>query len=114
MQLLPCSQCENGEQRLVRYENGLGVWACRRCGYETPLLDCHTCERRLIRRLGRNRAGTEVWSCYLCQAPKLACPSCHAGWIVAGEQGSADCTRCKHHWDKASVLGDLSLPRSGH
>jgi len=105
---MQCSQCHQGEQRLVRFEQGLGIWACRQCGYETRLIDCHTCERRLIRRLGRNAAGCAVWACVNCQQPKLACPRCEAGWIMDSGKGAC-CSHCGQAWASMEALGDATV-----
>ena len=105
---MKCSQCAHGEQRLVRFEKGLGIWACRECGYETRLIDCHTCERRLIRRLGRNASGAAVWACVNCQQPKLACPTCEAGWLIAAGPGVV-CTHCKAEWKDSALLNDTAV-----
>ncbi len=105
---MQCSQCHQGEQRLVRFEGGLGIWACRQCGYETRLIDCHTCERRLIRRLGRNASGCAVWSCWHCQQPKMACPACEAGWLLE-EGNGVRCTHCQQHWADQAMLADVAV-----
>ncbi|ROS01158.1 hypothetical protein EDC56_1586 [Sinobacterium caligoides] len=114
-----CCQCEEGEVRLVRYQAGLEVWACRQCDYESPVLDCHTCERRLVRKQGNNSAGHELWSCYNCAKPKLKCPSCRRGWVMhrslffefkpTAAQGEYCCDHCDQSWLDEEAIGGMNL-----
>lgn len=105
---IPCSQCNGGLLRLLRFEGSRGIWACRQCGYETRLLDCHTCERTLIRRLGRNAAGCGVWACVNCRQPKLACPHCAAGWLEAAGNGLR-CAHCGSRWPDQALLAETAV-----
>ncbi len=88
-----CNSCKNGEVRLVRYEHGLGVWSCRCCEYESLLLDCEYCERRLVRKNGIDDKGRQVWACYRCQQNKSQCDKCRRGWLRHTTKGE-DCDFC--------------------
>lgn len=90
--------------RLVRYQHGLGVHACRECDNESVLLDCHLCERRAVRKLGPNEAGNEVWACYNCRVPKIKCPQCARGWV---ESHSEQCDYCEAEFPDTKKLGDF-------
>jgi hypothetical protein len=80
--------------RLLRYQGSREIWACRACGAETPLLDCHCCERRGV-HLAVVRAGFEpVWDCDFCGNRKRQCAQCGKGWMTNRSEGPAVCSSC--------------------
>lgn len=96
--------------RLVRFDNRQEVYACRECAVETLLLDCHHCERRLVRRLPDSEQGIARWACYRCRVTKHKCPSCGAGWVLANAAQGRDgeglsCEHCDGHWLSESEIG---------
>ena len=105
---MQCAQCDNGEMRLVRFENRQEVYACRQCHAESLLLDCHYCERRTVRQLA-DAQGVQRWACHRCQVTQYKCPSCNSGWVIAqaalnaGKSGFS-CGHCKTHWLKKESI----------
>lgn len=95
---MQCAHCEQGEMRLVRFDNRQEVYACRSCQAESLLLDCHLCERRAVRKLPETENGLRRWACYHCQVDKYNCPACGSGWVVPasllGRPGEGFC--CEH------------------
>ncbi|CAH0992595.1 hypothetical protein SIN8267_02728 [Sinobacterium norvegicum] len=104
---MQCPQCDDGDIRLLRYQNGLDIWGCRQCDYQSALLDCPSCERRLVRRIGVNSLVAEVWACYHCCEPKLKCQGCGRGWLVA-DAGGCGCDQCGQRWPNIDKAGGVA------
>jgi hypothetical protein len=99
--------------RLVAFENGREIWACRQCDHRSRLLDCHFCERRGVAYQGQNAQKVPVWACGFCGHKKHQCPECFKGWVMPksllqpGAEG-AICDSCNHEWQGIEQLGELN------
>lgn len=91
---MQCYRCGKSGMRLVRYQGSVEIWACRACGAETPLLDCHCCERRGVHLAMTLPGGENVWDCASCGNRKRQCVRCAKGWIVALGGESGTCSHC--------------------
>lgn len=80
--------------RLTRYQGHLEIWACRACAAETPLLDCHCCERRGVHLQHENPAGANDWGCAFCGHHKRQCGACGRGWLQDDGKGGQACASC--------------------
>jgi hypothetical protein len=96
-----CLQCKSDGFRFKRYDKNLEIWGCADCGNESPMLDCHCCERREVSQSGENEHGVHTWTCNYCGFAKLQCPNCHKGWLLPSEVDEEEgkvtgmiCERC--------------------
>jgi len=81
--------------RLVRYQGNREIWACRDCAAETPLLDCHCCERRGVHLAVAQPDAENLWDCTFCGNRKRQCGHCGKGWMVAAARVLPTCSQCR-------------------
>lgn len=106
---MQCTHCDNGQMRLVRFENRREIYACKSCGFESLLLDCHFCERRSVRQKPDSENGVAVWACYRCQIDQHKCPSCNFDWVIPASIHDAkathwECQGCKARWESKEMI----------
>ena len=89
-----CYRCGGSGMRLVRYQGSREIWACRDCAAETPLLDCHCCERRGVHLTAMPAGAENIWDCAFCGNRKRQCAHCGKGWVMAQASGRNSCSHC--------------------
>lgn len=94
--MIRCPHCQQIAMRLARYQGEREIWACAHCGEESPLLDCHRCERRGVRRAGTTALQVEWWACHSCDVPQYRCPGCGRSWLEPSPDGHWCCPQCGH------------------
>lgn len=98
-----CGFCDDGEMRLIRFENGREIWRCRSCLKESQRLDCALCEFRAVRQL-TSSPGVNRWGCSRCHVEQFRCPRCRGGWVRNLSGDGWRCEHCQHVWATAGAI----------